>query len=230
MIKITHDNEEWQMCGIAGICNPYRNGKENMQRMLDRMQKRGPNAEGMWCSEDNCVVLGHRRLSIVDLSANGAQPMVSRSGRYVISYNGEIYNCREIAEKLVKEGRVQSFRGTSDTEILLEAAESYGLDETLKLCTGMFALALYDRKEKTLSLARDRVGEKPLYYGYVGDSFVFASDLAAIAQLEWFDNEIDRDVLGIYFTHGYIPAPYSIYKGIVKLRKGTVLTVRYPYR
>ena len=230
MIKITHDNEEWQMCGIAGICNPYRNGKENMQRMLDRMQKRGPNAEGMWCSEDNCVVLGHRRLSIVDLSANGAQPMVSRSGRYVISYNGEIYNCREIAEKLVKEGLVQSFRGTSDTEILLEAAESYGLDETLKLCTGMFALALYDRKEKTLSLARDRVGEKPLYYGYVGDSFVFASDLAAIAQLEWFDNEIDRDVLGIYFTHGYIPAPYSIYKGIGKLRPGTVLTVRYPYR
>ena len=217
------------MCGIAGICNPTKNGRENMKRMLDRMQKRGPNAEGMWQNEKGDVIFGHRRLSIVDLSSNGSQPMSSHSGRYEICYNGEMYNYKDISDRLIKDGYVTKFNGSSDTEVLIEAIESYGLEDTLKMCKGMFAFALYDNKTGELYLSRDRIGEKPLYYGFAGNSFVFASDIASIAQLEWFDNEINRDVLGIYFIHGYIPAPYSIYEGIHKLTPGTILKINSPF-
>ena len=145
------------MCGIAGFCNFKGNVQENIERMKRRMVHRGPDAGGTYLSEDLQVALGHRRLSIVDLSEAGAQPMTSRSGRFVISYNGEIYNYRKIAEKLLKEKKVSAFRGSSDTEVLLEAFEAYGIKEAISLCKGMFAIALYDKKERILYLLRDRV-------------------------------------------------------------------------
>ncbi|MBQ8596588.1 MAG: asparagine synthase (glutamine-hydrolyzing) [Lachnospiraceae bacterium] len=223
------------MCGIAGFCNfpevkgDRENLKINIERMKQRMFHRGPDAGGSWISEDGKVVFGHRRLSIVDLSETGAQPMTSRSGRFVICYNGEIYNHKKLAEKLLAEGKVSSFKGTSDTEVLLEAFEAYGVEETIKQCKGMFGIALYDKKEQTLYLLRDRVGEKPLYYGMVNDSFVFASDVGCISVLDGFNNPINRKVLDIYFTHGYIPAPYSVYEGIYKLEPGTILKIKSPF-
>lgn len=218
------------MCGIAGFCNLKGDWKENIGKMNRRMNHRGPDGEGTFVSEDGNVVLGHKRLSIVDLSSNGAQPMESHSGRYAITYNGEIYNYKKIAEKLTEEKKVSAFRGTSDTEVLLEAMEAYGVNGAIALCKGMFAIALYDKKERELFLLRDRVGEKPLYYGFSGETFVFASELGSIASIDGFYNAINTDILDIYFTHGYIPAPYSIYQDIYKLEPGTILRIKFPYR
>ena len=217
------------MCGIAGFCNFNGDRQKNIDKMKERMYHRGPDAGGSCILEQGQVTLGHRRLAIVDLSENGAQPMTSHSGRYVTVYNGEIYNYRKIAEKLLKEKKVEAFRGSSDTEVLLEAFEAYGIKEAISLCKGMFAIALYDKKEQTLYLLRDRVGEKPLYYGMVKESFVFASDIASIAVLDGFDNPINTAVLDLYFTHGYIPAPYSIYENIYKLEAGTILKIKFPF-
>lgn len=217
------------MCGIAGFCNFKGDKKKNIEKMKERMYHRGPDAGGSFFSEDGLVTLGHRRLSIVDLSENGAQPMTSHSGRYVISYNGEIYNYKKIAGKLLKEGKVKAFKGTSDTEVLLEAFESYGVKEAIGLCKGMFAIALYDKKEQLLYLIRDRIGEKPLYYGQVNDSFVFSSDIGSIAVLDGFCNPINTAVLDLYFIHGYIPAPYSVYENIFKLEAGSILKIKLPF-
>lgn len=218
------------MCGIAGLVN-YRksNREEIMRKMIDRMIYRGPDASGIWADTNRDVVFGHRRLSIRDLSENGAQPMLSASGRYVIAYNGEIYNADEVADRLLAEGKVTAFRSTCDTEVLLESIAAYGMKETLQLCKGMFAIAVYDRETGRIQLARDRVGEKPLYYGFVNGAFVFASDIGCFSQIEGFNNEINREVLDVYFIHGYIPAPYSIYKDIYKLEAGTILTIEAPY-
>ncbi len=218
------------MCGIAGLVN-YRksNREEIMRKMIDRMIYRGPDASGIWADTNRDVVFGHRRLSIRDLSANGAQPMLSASERYVIAYNGEIYNADEVADRLLAEGKVTAFRSTCDTEVLLEAIAAYGMKETLQQCKGMFAIAVYDRKTGRIQLARDRVGEKPLYYGFVNGAFAFASDIGCFTQIEGFNNEINREVLDVYFIHGYIPAPYSIYKDIYKLEAGTILTIEAPY-
>ncbi len=218
------------MCGIAGFCNLKRHWKENIDNMNQRMFHRGPDAVGVWSREDHGVVLGHRRLSIVDLTPSGAQPMESHSGRFIMVYNGEIYNYKEIAEKLIEERRVQAFRGTSDTEVLLEAMEAYGIQEAISMCKGMFAIALYDREKSKLYLLRDRVGEKPLYYGFVQEGFVFGSDLGSISALKEFRNEINTEILDVYFVHGYIPAPYSIYKDIYKLEPGTILTIDEPFQ
>lgn len=218
------------MCGIAGFCNWNLNVRENIDIMNNRMLHRGPDAGGVWISEDGSVAFGHRRLSIVDLSPMGAQPMTSKSGRFVICYNGEIYNYKEIAKRLLEDKKVISFRGTSDTEVLLEAFEQYGLKETIKQCKGMFAIALYDNENKQLTLLRDRVGEKPLYYGFVNGSFVFASDIGCIAALQGFHNEINREALNIYFVHGYIPAPYSVYEHIYKLEPGRILQISAPFK
>lgn len=218
------------MCGIAGFCNYGKNWKENIDRMNEKMYHRGPDGVGVWASEDTTVVLGHRRLSIVDLTPSGAQPMVSNNERYVIAYNGEIYNYKEIKEKLLSEKKEIAFKGTSDTEVLLEAISVYGLEETLRQAKGMFAIALYDRKEQTLFLARDRVGEKPLYYGYLpSGAFVFGSDLNSIKTLDGFSNEINRGVLQDYFRYGYIAAPYSIYENIYKLQPGKFLKIKFPF-
>ncbi|MBQ9926660.1 MAG: asparagine synthase (glutamine-hydrolyzing) [Lachnospiraceae bacterium] len=217
------------MCGIAGFCNLKCDKQVNIEKMKERMYHRGPDAGGNYFSDDGQVTFGHRRLSIVDLSENGSQPMTSRSGRYVIVFNGEIYNYKKLAKKLTDEGRVTAFKGTSDTEVLLDAFECYGVKETISLCKGMFAIALYDKEEQVLYLLRDRVGEKPLYYGQVKEGFVFASDIGSISVLDGFDNEINTAVLDVYFTHGYIPAPYSVYEKIYKLEPGTVAKVKLPF-
>lgn len=177
------------MCGIAGFCNFKGNKESNIERMKRRIYHRGPDAEGAYISEDGQVVLGHRRLAIVDLSENGAQPMASHSGRFEIVFNGEIYNYRKLANRLLREKKTDGFRGTSDTEVLLEAVEAYGVKEAITLCKGMFAMALYDKKEQYLYLVRDRIGEKPLYYGQVGESFVFASNVGAIRVLDGLDRK-----------------------------------------
>ena len=218
------------MCGIAGMCNWGDGWQRNIERMNEKMYHRGPDASGIWASEDHAVVLGHRRLSIVDLTLAGAQPMESNDGRYVIAYNGEIYNYPAIKEKLLRDKKVTGFRGTSDTEVLVEAIAAYGIEDTLGMVKGMFAIALYDKKEHALFLARDRVGEKPLFYGFVGDKhFVFASDLNSIAALDGFDNPINTRVLEDYFRYGYIAAPYSIYENIYKLQPGKWLEIKLPF-
>ena len=219
------------MCGIAGLVGFGPDGRQNIERMKARMAHRGPDADGTWVSEDGGVVLGHQRLAIRDLSAAGAQPFVSASGRSVIVYNGEIYNGDEVKRALADAGWRGSFRSTCDTEVLIEACEWLGVERTLKLCRGMFAFGLFDLEHGTLTLARDRAGEKPLYYGCVTNpdgkaAFAFASDLGSIAAIEGFSAPVDRGVLDIYFEHGYIPAPYSIYEGIRKLVPGTILTVK----
>ncbi|MCM1124528.1 MAG: asparagine synthase (glutamine-hydrolyzing) [Eubacterium sp.] len=198
--------------------------------MNEKMYRRGPDASGVWASEDHAVVLGHRRLSIVDLTSSGAQPMESYDGRYVIVYNGEIYNHLSLREKLMEDKKVTGFRGTSDTEVLVEAIAAYGLEDALGMVKGMFAIAVYDKKEHMLLLARDRVGEKPLFYGFVGENkFVFASDLNSIAALDGFENPINTRVLRDYFRYGYIAAPYSIYENIYKLQPGRWLEIRSPF-
>ncbi|MCR4989590.1 MAG: asparagine synthase (glutamine-hydrolyzing) [Lachnospiraceae bacterium] len=222
------------MCGIAGFCDSKRFDKQrNIEVMLNRMIHRGPDSGGTYFSEDGEVTLGHRRLSIIDVTSTGHQPMTSHNGRYVMVYNGEIYDHMDLKKKLLEDPKLgiseNDFTGSSDSEILLEAVSAYGVKEALLKCKGMFAFAVYDKKEKTITLARDRIGEKPLYYGMVGSSFVFSSEIASIATLEGFDNPIDEKVLGLYFIHGYIPAPFSIYKNIKKLEPGCILTIQSPY-
>jgi len=218
------------MCGIAGFCNGEFDWRRNIERMNERMYHRGPDASGIWASEDERVVFGHRRLSVVDLTPGGAQPMKSNNDRYIIAYNGEIYNYQDLKEKLIREKKVTAFRGTSDTEVLLEAVSAYGLEETLRMSKGMFAIALYDQRERVLYLVRDRIGEKPLYYGFVGKTFVFASDLNSIACLDTFHNPINRGILDTYFRYGYIPAPYSVYENIYKLEPGKILKIQAPFQ
>ncbi len=210
------------MCGIAGLINFKGDAHKNIQRMNERMLHRGPDDGGIYISDDGKVALGHRRLSIVDLSKNGAQPFESHSGRNIMVYNGEIYNAKDLRKDLENE---IPFRSTSDTEVLIEAVEKFGIDETLQRAKGMFGFAIYDKKENTITLARDRIGEKPLYYGFVQGAFVFASDIGCIRAIEGFNNGINTDVLDIYFEDGYIPAPYSIYRDIFKLEPGMILTL-----
>ena len=216
------------MCGIAGLLNYGKRAEEDIEIMKRRMAHRGPDSHGTWHDDTEDVWFGHVRLAILDLTETGAQPMASASGRYEIVLNGEVYNQTELKDALRKEG-VSHFRGTSDTELLLESLATFGTDRTLAMTKGMFAVALYDREEKKLTLFRDRVGEKPLYYGFVDHSFVFASDIGAIRSLSGFQPQVDETVLGIYFRHGYIPAPHTIYKGIRKLQPGMVLELRAPF-
>lgn len=215
------------MCGIAGFCNGSGDPVEKIRRMTDRIVRRGPDSEGYWISDDTTVVLGHRRLSILDCSESGSQPMVSRSGRYVISYNGEIYNHPDIRKELETKGII--FKGTSDTETLLEAFDEYGIENTLCRIKGMFAIALFDNENKILYLMRDRVGEKPLYYGCVNGCFTFASDLSCFQAVYGSDLDIDCGSLELFFRRGYIPAPYSIYRGVYKLEPGHYLRINRPY-
>lgn len=217
------------MCGIAGICNYHGDGVKDILEMNRMMYRRGPDSGDFWVDTQKRIVLGHRRLSIVDLSDNGAQPMESASGRYVICYNGEVYNYKEIEETAARDGHRMRLRGASDTEVILNAFAIYGIEKTLDMMKGMFAIALWDREEKALYLMRDRAGEKPLYYGRVNGSFVFASDLASIEALEGFQNPVRTDVLPMYFQYGYIPAPYSIYQDIYKLRPGCYWKIEAPF-
>lgn len=219
------------MCGLAGFVRLENNSnpREMTARaagMADTLRHRGPDDAGAWADGEAGVALGHRRLSIIDLSEHGHQPMISSSGRYVIVYNGEIYNywaIREILDGI----SVHSWRGRSDTEVMLEAFETWGIDTALKGFIGMFAIALWDRHEKTLYLIRDRIGEKPLYYGWAGNTFLFGSELKALKAHPDFRNEVDRNALALYVRHNCIPAPHSIYKGISKLLPGTLLRIPF---
>jgi asparagine synthase (glutamine-hydrolysing) len=191
--------------------------------MAHSLQHRGPDDFGAWVDAASGIALGHRRLSILDLSPLGHQPMLSASGRYALSFNGEIYNFRALRGKLEALGH--TFRGHSDTEVMLACFSRWGVHQAVKLFTGMFAFALWDREARLLHLARDRFGEKPLYYGWMGRTLLFASELKALRAHPDFKGDIDRDALSLYFRYGYIPAPYSIYRGISKILPGTVLTL-----
>jgi asparagine synthase (glutamine-hydrolysing) len=216
------------MCGISGFLDTsHRRGTEELRDivlgMAHSLRHRGPDDFGAWVDATTGIALGHRRLSILDLSPLGHQPMLSASGRYAISFNGEIYNFRALRGKLEDLGH--TFRGHSDTEVMLACFSRWGVHQSVKLFTGMFAFALWDRETRLLYLARDRFGEKPLYYGWMGKTFLFASELKAVRAHPDFKGDIDRDVLALYFRYGYIPAPYSIYRGISKILPGTVLTL-----
>lgn len=189
---------------------------------------RGPDHSDVWIDEDARVAFAHNRLSILDLSAAGNQPMASHSGRYVIVYNGEAYNHQQVRDELTEAGVAPNWNGHSDTETLLAAIEAWGVRGALDRSTGMFALALWDKAERTLNLARDRLGEKPLYYGRQepGGPFFFASELKALMAHPQFRGDIDRQALTLLLRYNYIPAPFSIYRGIAKLAPGTILTLR----
>ncbi|MGN6527460.1 MAG: asparagine synthase (glutamine-hydrolyzing) [Burkholderiaceae bacterium] len=211
------------MCGIVGIWSrAVRDGAGPVREMMAALRHRGPDSDGMWTSPDGEVVFGHLRLAIVDLTIEGAQPMKSRSGRYWIVYNGEIYNHMELREQL---GDVP-WRGHSDTETLLEAVERWGLEGALKACVGMFAIALWDAQARTLSLARDRMGEKPLYLGRGNGTLAFASELRAMRHVPGLDLSLDLDALREFARTGYIAAPASAYRSVRKVSPGTILTLR----
>lgn len=238
------------MCGIVG----YWGGMERADafdlaaRMANEIVHRGPDDAGVWMDDAAGLALAHRRLSILDLSPAGHQPMVSANGRYVIAFNGEIYNHLDLREALEKRARCPQsrltlalfpvgrgdkggergeygWRGHSDTETLLAAIAAWGVEVTLKHCVGMFAFALWDRETRNLTLARDRLGEKPLYYGWQGETFLFGSELKALRVHPAFRGEINRDALALYMRHNCIPAPYSIHQGIYKLPPGTLFTI-----
>lgn len=212
------------MCGIAGFLNNDQNPdvfSEIISQMIAPLLHRGPDNTGIWL--EGAVAIGHCRLSILDLTSLGHQPMVSLSGRYVLAFNGEIYNHSSIKED--QEQRGWCFSGHSDTEILLSLIEDFGLEEALVKCVGMFAIVVWDRKLRSLQLARDRFGEKPLYYGWHKGCFLFGSELKALAVHPSFVKDVDRDVLSLLFSFGYIPSPYCIFKNTFKLLPGTILTL-----
>ena len=190
-------------------------------RMASTIAHRGPDGSDVWTDTQSGTALAHRRLAIIDLSAAGHQPMESVSGRYVLTYNGEIYNHKELRASLERQSGQRPWRGHSDTETLLACIEEYGLEATLKRLNGMFAFAVYDRVKKSVFLARDHVGEKPLYYGQQGKTLFFASELKAIRAHPDFVPTVDRNALSSFLRHNYIPTPLSIYSDIKKLPPGT---------
>ncbi|WEJ18120.1 asparagine synthase (glutamine-hydrolyzing) (plasmid) [Sinorhizobium sp. K101] len=216
------------MCGIAGLIDYTQQGGYELARTLtritDALAHRGPDASATWLDREGRVGLGHRRLSIIDLSPAGAQPMHSSSGRYSIVFNGEIYGFLSLRSELEERG--SRFRGHSDTEVLLEAIETYGVESALRRCNGMFAFALYDSAARQIIFARDRIGKKPLYIGVSRSAVAFGSELKSIKAHPAFQSaEVDRDALTLFFRHGYVPTPYSIYRGIFKLPHGSWLSL-----
>ncbi|HET9837185.1 MAG TPA: asparagine synthase (glutamine-hydrolyzing) [Candidatus Angelobacter sp.] len=212
------------MCGIAGFWSTKTfdvHPVEVLNRMGQTLTHRGPDDSGVFYENGSGLGLSFRRLSIIDLSAEGHQPMASASGRFIIIFNGEVYNFEEIRAEL----GTHAWRGHSDTEVMLAAIERWGLEAAVKRFVGMFALALWDRDERRLHLVRDRIGIKPLYYGHVDGSFVFASELKAIRAFPGFQGAIDRDTLAAYMRLGHVPAPYSIYEGMHQLQPGHILTL-----
>ena len=216
------------MCGLTGIFDPRSSAPlaKNLRAMTDRLVHRGPDADGVWTDDAAGIALGHRRLSIIDLSPAGAQPMTSACGRYVIVYNGEVYNAEDIRGELVEAGNAPNYRGHSDTEVMLAAFSRWGVRATMDKLIGMFAFALWDREERCLVLARDRLGIKPLYWGEDGGLFLFASELKSFHAHPGFRPEIDRAALAAYMRYNYVPAPASIYKDVFKLEPGCLLFKR----
>ena len=220
------------MCGITGFLNARNDRKRDdltaiIEAMSSRLIHRGPDDCGTFVDESAGLALGFRRLAILDLSPDGHQPMRSRGRRYSIVFNGEIYNHLELAEELQRGAGRSLFRGHSDTEVILEAVERWGFDGAISRFQGMFAIALWDAETETLSLARDRMGEKPLYYGALGETFLFGSELKALRAHPAFTGAIDRASLSPYLAYGYVPAPRSIYENVKKLAPGTILQVRW---
>lgn len=214
------------MCGIAGLFaagGMPQGAKSILWRMAESLHHRGPDSHGIWLNATHGIGLAHQRLSIVDLSSQGHQPMASVSGRYHLVFNGEIYNFPALRHELEQAGC--RFRGHSDTEVMLSAFDNWGLEDALKRFTGMFAFALWDGEARTLHLARDRMGEKPLYYGWVGRSFVFGSELKALCAMPEWRGDVDRDALALFMRFAYVPAPHSIYQGVHKLPPGNVLSI-----
>lgn len=216
------------MCGITGLyaigtTKIIPNIEYLIDRMTDSMVHRGPDSRGTWIDESHGLALGHRRLSIRDLSLTGHQPMVSSCGRYVIAYNGEIYSHLEIGKDLIKAGR--HLRGTSDTETILEACAEWGVERAVERLIGMFAFVLFDRIQRDLFLVRDRLGIKPLYWGTTGNLFFFGSELKALREIDVWRPILDRNALSAFMRHNYIPAPHSIYTGVKKLEPGCILKI-----
>lgn len=222
------------MCGFAGFLGAKNIRNKHLvhsilKKMNDRLIHRGPDSEGYWCNFDSEIFMSHRRLSIVDLSFSGTQPMISKSSEFTIVFNGEIYNHLEIRQEIKKINPGISWKGTSDTETLLASLDFFGIENTLKRLTGMFSFALWSNKTKTLTLARDRIGEKPLYYGWQGSgmarSFLFGSELKALREHPSFENSINRNSVNLFMKYNNVPAPNSIYKNIYKLMPGNFLQI-----
>jgi len=219
------------MCGITGFV--ARGGgldgntlDQTVRSMASTISHRGPDGHGVFVDEACGLAFGHRRLAIVDLTEAGAQPIASRDGRWILNYNGEIYNYREIRDQLEQEGGPTSWRGHCDSEVLVEAIAAWGIERTLIRGNGMFAFAVWDRRERTLHLARDRMGEKPLYYGWQSDVFLFGSELKSLIAHPKFTREIDPASVSEFLIYGYVPTPLSIFKGIKKLPPGCVIALR----
>jgi len=217
------------MCGFVGFYSPELKRIEHeplIKKMRDKIQYRGPDDAGAWMDSNDAVAFGHRRLSIIDLSEKGRQPMVSQSGRFVLSYNGEVYNFGDLKIELEKGGK--TFRGTSDTEVILESIEMWGLGVAVKRFIGMFSFSLWDRKEKSLHLVRDRLGIKPLYYGWNKKTFFFGSELKAFTPHPDFEKNINTQAIAPYLRLAYVPAPLSIYKNIFKVNQGEIVSLKIP--
>lgn len=218
------------MCGVAGLFDRSASASETelvgiCRAMANSLAHRGPDDAGVWTDARSGIALGHRRLSIVDLSPLGHQPMRSSSGRFSVTYNGEIFNFRELRALL--EARGSRFRGTSDTEVLLECVEHWGIEETLARLNGMFAFGLWDSRERLLFLARDRFGEKPLYFAELGSRIVFASELLALPRCPWSDWKIDRQALAVYFRDLCVPSPLAILSRVRKVPPGTFVSFAF---
>lgn len=217
------------MCGIAGFLSTenefFLKSLKNLDNIKDVLYHRGPDDNGIWHNNKELVAFAHTRLSIQDLSSAGHQPMKSSSGRYLMVYNGEIYNHLDLRKKLKYSDKQTSWKGNSDTETLLNSFDNWGIEKTLNLCSGMFSIAVWDIKTKELTLIRDRFGEKPLYFGLVNNNFIFGSELKVFKKISSFDNEISRDSLNLFLRFAYVPAPRSIYQNIYKLLPGAMLKI-----
>jgi len=216
------------VCGVAGFLQRggrVEDNRDTVLRMVHRIRHRGPDGEGVWISDNGVMTLGHARLSIQDLSEHGAQPMQSVGERFVISFNGEVYNFPALMQQLAELGH--KFRGRSDTEVMLAAIEQWGLEKAVSKFIGMFAFVLWDKREQSLSLVRDRLGIKPMYYQSTGTSLVFASELKALRAYDSASLSVDRSALTSYLRYCYVPAPYTIYEGVSKLSPGTIMTARF---
>lgn len=214
------------MCGIAGYWDKRGADALIVERMVMRIQHRGPDDAGVWLNEEGDLALAHQRLAIIDLTSAGHQPMISPCGRFALVYNGEIYNHQDLRTDLEDEGGHFDWRGHSDTETLLAALRHWGVEGALQRLNGMFAFALWDDAKRTVFLARDRMGEKPLYYGCSGGSFLFGSELKSLVTHPHWQGDIDRNALTLYMRHNYVPAPRSIYQGINKLPPAHFVVVR----
>jgi asparagine synthase (glutamine-hydrolysing) len=215
------------MCGIAGYWERGNQvslaaGQGVITAMTEAIVQRGPDSSGVWLDADAGIGLGHRRLAILDLSPEGAQPMLSTDQRYAMVFNGEIYNFAVLRAELIDRG--YHFRGHSDTEVMLAAFTEWGLTAAVEKFVGMFAFALWDSQERVLHLCRDRAGEKPLYYGWIGDTLLFGSELKALVAHPHWQGQIDRSALTLFVRYGYVPSPHSIYQGISKLTPGTIVS------